>query len=430
MKLNYHLPFLVFLIICLVPNSFGQKENLPKTSAGFPINYEEDLVGNYTLPDLLTLNNGKKVTDAKTWINKRRPEILQQMESIQFGKMPDKPKSISYNIFDKGTVVLKGKALRKQITVFLTKDTLGPKMEVLLYLPANTTKPVPLFLDISFTANANAVDDEGIKPNYIWTREGAKVPSSQGRAFGKLDIDKFISQGFGVATIYYGDIEPDFKNGINFGIRKEFLQFKEVAGDEWGAISAWAWGLSRAMDYFETDKQVDAKRIALHGTSRLGKTVLWTGAHDERFKMIIASCSGEGGAALSRRDYGENIRHLTDTSRYFYQFAPNYHTYAPDINKLPFDAHMLVALIAPRPLLLQTGDTDYWSDPKGEFLSAVAAAPVYKLFGKKGPETNTMPAAGDTSLLNNELGYYMHTGGHGTVPSDWDIFIEYMKKYL
>jgi len=202
-----------------------------------------------------------------------------------------------------------------------------------------------------------------------------------------------------------------------------------VKPDEWGAISAWAWGLSRAMDYFETDKQIDAKRIALQGTSRLGKTVLWTGAHDPRFKMVIPSCSGEGGAAISRRDYGENIKHLTDTSRYFYQFAPNYHSYASDVNKLPFDAHMLVALMAPRALLLQTGDADYWSDPKGEFLAAVAAEPVYKLFGEQGPGIAEMPEAGDSTHMN-KLGYYMHKGGHGTLPADWTLFIEYMKKYL
>jgi len=244
-------------------------------------------------------------------------------------------------------------------------------------------------------------------------------------------VDSFITEGFGIATVYYGDIEPDFKEGIKYGIRSTYLKpGKSNPGpDEWGTISAWAWGLSRAMDYFEKDKQIDAKRVALQGASRLGKTVLWAGAHDQRFKMVIASVSGEGGAAISRRDYGENIKHMTDTSRYYYQFAPNWHGYATDFNKSPVDAHMLVALMAPRPLLLQTGDTDYWSDPKGEFLAAVAAEPVYKLFNKKGPGTTVMPQAGDQTLLNT-LGYYMHAGGHGTVPSDWPIFISYMKKYL
>jgi hypothetical protein len=250
--------------------------------------------------------------------------------------------------------------------------------------------------------------------------------------FGKMNVEQFLDAGFGFATVYYGDIEPDFKDGIKYGIRSHYLKpgQTETASNEWGAIAAWSWGLARAMDYFETDKQIDSKRVALQGASRLGKTVLWAGVKDTRYKMVIASISGEGGAALSRRNYGETIRHISDPSRYLYQFAPNYHSYADNVSSMPVDAHMLVALMAPRPLLLQTGSTDYWSDPKGEFLSAVAAAPVYRLFNEKGPETKDMPAAGDTSLLMNELGYYMHEGGHTVLPTDWTHIISYMKKYL
>ena len=245
-------------------------------------------------------------------------------------------------------------------------------------------------------------------------------------------MERLTAAGYAVATIYYGDIEPDYKLGYQKGIRGYYLKpgQKVPADDEWGAISAWSWGLSRAMDYLETDKQIDAKRVALQGVSRLGKTVLWTGAHDTRFKAVIASCSGEGGAAISRRNYGENLAHMSDTSRYYYQFAPNWHKYAHDFNASPVDAHMLVALMAPRALLLQTGDTDYWSDPKGEFLAAIAAQPVYQLFGMQGPGNAPWPAAGDTSLAYNPLGYYMHSGGHGTVPSDWDIYLAFLKKYL
>jgi hypothetical protein len=421
---------LLILLIGRCDNIYGQN-NLNRVVAGFPVNYSEDSLGTYTLPDVLTLQNGKKVNDAKTWTEKRRPEIVNLFEEHQFGKMPSKPADMSFNVFDKGTEVLGGKAIRKQVTVYFTKDTSEPKMDLLIYLPAKTNKPSPLLLIINFSANSNAVDDPGVKPGEVWTRDGKKVPASQSRAFGKINVDTFVSQGIGVATVYYGDIEPDFKAGIKYGIRSLYLKpgMNEPAANEWGAISAWAWGLSRAMDYFQTDKQIDAKRVALQGTSRLGKTVLWAGAHDPRFKLVIASCSGEGGAALSRRNYGESINHMTDTSRYYYQFAPNRHNYSGDPNQSPVDAHMLVALMAPRPLLLQTGDTDYWSDPKGEFLAAVAAEPVYKLFGKKGPGTDVMPKAGEQTMLNT-LGYYMHAGGHGTIPSDWPIFIQYMKKYL
>ncbi len=400
--------------------------------AGIPVNYDEAKVGTYTLPDVLTLNNGKKVNDAQTWLNTRRPQIVKLFETYQFGKMPGRPASMHFNVFDKGTPVFDGRVTRKQVTVYFTTDTGDHKMDILVYLPAKVTKPVPLLLMISFSPNSSmSPDDAGVKHSYMWTKDGKKIPAPK-TGLGKLDVEKLTSSGYGIATIYYGDIEPDFKTGYKYGIRGYYLKpgMTTSANDEWGAISAWAWGLSRAMDYFETDKQVDAKRIALQGVSRLGKTVLWAGAHDTRFKMVIESCSGEGGAAISRRNYGENIKHITDTSRYYYQFAPNWHNYADDFNASPVDAHMLVALMAPRYLLMQTGDTDYWSDPKGEFLAAVAAAPVYQLFGENGPGASPWVAAGDTSIAFNPLGYYMHKGGHGTVPSDWDIYLAYLKKYL
>jgi len=168
--------------------------------------------------------------------------------------------------------------------------------------------------------------------------------------------------------------------------------------------------------------------VALFGVSRLGKTVLWAGAHDTRFGMVIASCGGEGGAAISRRWYGETIDHMTHPTRYFYQFATNWRNYKDDPSKSPVDGHMLVALMAPRPLLLQTGDTDNWSDPKGEFVAAVAGGPVYELLGEKSLGTDILPAAGEPIL--NDLGYFMHAGGHGALPSDYEIFIRFMKMHF
>jgi hypothetical protein len=226
----------------------------------------------------------------------------------------------------------------------------------------------------------------------------------------------------------YGDIDPDFSGGAGLGVRGLYLKpgQTEPAPDEWGSIAAWAWGMSRAMDYLETDKGVDAKRVAILGVSRLGKTVMWAGARDTRFAMVIASCSGEGGAAISRRAFGETIGHM---NAYFaYQFCANYQKYGKHVDQLPVDAHELVALIAPRPVLLQTGDKDLWSDPKGEFLAAVAAEPVYKLLGKQGLGTDEWPAAGQPIL--HDIGYIMHAGGHGSLPSDRPIFLKFMEMYL
>ncbi|HPR12290.1 MAG TPA: acetylxylan esterase [Bacteroidales bacterium] len=398
--------------------------------AGLPVNYEEDKVGNYTLPDPLTMLNGKKVKNEKQWYKKRRPEILELFYEFQYGKVPGKPKDMSFNVFDKGTPALEGKALRKQVTVYFTKDTSDYKMDILVYLPADAKGPVPLFLNLSFSPNATIADDPGIRAGTMWGRDGQRLPVSRRGGFGRMNLAQFLDEGIGFASIYYGDIEPDFAKGYKYGIRSYYTKPDTAypAPDQWGAISAWSWGLSRAMDYFETDPLIDETKVALFGISRLGKTVLWTGVRDDRFGMVIASCGGEGGAALSRRNYGENIDHMTHPTRYFYQFAGNWRNYKDDFNSSPVDAHMLVALMAPRPLLLQTGLTDYWSDPKGEFLSAVAAEPVWKLLGKKGLETNKWPAPGEAIL--NDLGYYMHEGGHGAMPADYAVFIRFMKMHF
>lgn len=428
---------LLFILLFACATGYGQPDPNQRV-AGFPVNYDEAKAGPYTLPDLLTLENGQKVTSKEMWTHQRRHEIHRLFETTQFGKTPPKPVDLSFKVFENGTAVFGGKAIRKQVTIYFTKDTTDHKVDILFYLPTKMHEKVPLLLNISFSSNNKAVDDPDVKVGLVWPREGkGGVRTLATRAGGEpprhaIPIEDMVSNGIGFATLYYGDIEPDLKKGMQLGgIRKYYLKRGQTGpeADEWGAIAAWSWGLSRVMDYLETDNRVDAKRVALTGSSRLGKTVLWTGANDPRFKMVLASCSGEGGAALSRRDYGENIKHMTDTSRYYYQFAPNRHSYSNDFNSCPVDAHELIALMAPRYLLLQTGDTDYWSDPKGEFLAARAAQPVYDLFGVRNlfPE---MPKAGDTSLAYQPLGYYMHDGGHGMIPSDWQVFIEYMKKFL
>ena len=413
----------VLLISCAAS---AQTEKAPASVvAGIPVNYDESKVGTYTLPDALVLSNGKPVRDAKTWNEKRRPEIVRLFEENQFGRAPGRPAGLSFEVFDKGTPAFDGKAIRRQVTIHFSKDQAGAKADLLLYLPAHASKPVPFLLAVSFSANSNTVDDPGVKPGEVWGPDKKKIPASQGRKFGKIDVARLMDAGFGFGTIYYGDIDPDFAGGIQYGVR---ALYPPPAADEWGTISAWAWGLSRAMDYLETDKSVDAKRVAIHGVSRLGKTVIWAGAHDPRFAMVIASCSGEGGAALSRRNYGETIAHLTAPTRYPYQFCANYAKYAQHVDQFPVDANLLVALIAPRPVLLQTGDKDFWSDPKGEFLAAVAAGPVYRLLGKQGLDTDEMPAAGVG--IFHDIGYFMHAGGHGTIPSDWDQYLKFMQMHL
>jgi hypothetical protein len=427
-KLISSVSSLIMLLSCVAN---GRSASAPRTSvAGIPVNNDEALVGVYSLPDPLVLANGEMVRNVNTWYQKRRPEILRLFEDNQFGRSPERPAGMSFDVFDKGTPVLDGKAIRRQVTIYFSSDKAGPQMDLLLYLPADANKPAPLLLNLSFSANSSVVDDPGIKPGEVWGRDKKKVPAPKGMNFGRLNVTPFLTKGIGVASVYYGDIDPDFQGGVKYGVRGLYLEpgQTEPAPDEWGAIAAWAWGLSRVMDYLETDKDVDAKRVAIFGVSRLGKTVLWAGARDSRFAIVIASCSGEGGAALSRRNYGETIAHLTAPSRYPYQFCANYQKYSDHVDQFPVDAHMLIALIAPRPVLLQTGDQDTWSDPKGEFLAAVAAGPVYRLLGGQDLGTDQMPPAGQPTL--HTIGYYMHSGGHGTLPSDWDVFLKFMRMHL
>lgn len=397
--------------------------------ANIPVNYTEAKVGQYTLPDVLKLSDGRPVRDAATWFEKRRPEIVRLFEDNQYGRSPGRPAEMSFDVFDKATPAFDGKAIRRQVTIYFSKDRTEPKMDLLIYLPAGASKPVPLLLNLGFSANNTTVNDPNVKVGTMWDRrQNQRVPATRG--FGRLNVLPVLEKGFGIATFNYTDVDPDALGAIAYGVRKLYLNKgqSKPAPDEWGSIAAWAWGLSRAIDYFETDKDVDSKRIAVMGVSRLGKTVLWAGACDTRIALVIASCSGEGGAALSRRNYGETIKHLVAPTRYPYQFCANYGKWADKVDEFPVDAHMLIALIAPRPVLLQTGYTDKWSDPYGEFLAAVAAGPVYKLLGKQGLDTDKMPAPGEPIM--HTIGFYMHAGGHGPAPADWPVFLRFMQMHL
>lgn len=421
---------IIALSLLSVCPAFSQTKAPRDTVAGIPVNYDESKVGTYTLPDPLVFPDGSRVKDTSQWYRKRRPQILARFKEDQYGYAPAAPSPLKFDVFDKGSPAFSGKVIRKQVTIYLTADQNGPKMDLLLYLPAHRRHPVAVLLRIGFFPNSSSVNDPGVRRGEMWNRKGQKVPAPAKIPFGTFDVQRLTSDGFGVAMVYYGDIEPDFAGGIPYGVEGAYLKpgQSQPGPDQWGAIAAWAWGLSRAMDYLQTDKDVDPERVALLGVSRLGKTVLWAAASDPRFALVIASCSGEGGAALSRRNYGETIAHLTAPSRYPYQFCANYQHFARHVDQLPVDGNMLLSLIAPRPVLLQTGDQDLWSDPKGEFLAAAAASRVYEFLGSAGLPASRWPPAGKPYL--STIGYYMHHGGHGIRPPDWNVFIAFLKKYL
>ncbi len=398
-------------------------------------NLDEAKVGAYSLPPLLVSADGKPVRTGQQWTSRRRPEVLKLFEDHMHGRTPvGRPRDLSWKVVEKDAGALGGTARRKQIEVRFSKQPGTPVMHVLLYTPSAAKGPVPVFLVLHFNGNWAIVDDPGVRLYDTWDRkkrERVTPAADVARGTSKeWDVPGILARGYGVAAIYYGDVEPDFDGGAGLphGVRPLFWKAgqTERAPGDWGAIGAWAWGMSRALDYLRTDRDVDGRKVIAVGQSRLGKTVLWAGAQDQRFAMVIASCSGEGGAALARRDYGENLDNMT--SRYLYQFSEGFGRYNKRWNDLPVDAHMLVALMAPRPLLLNTGSEDRWSDPRGEFLAAQAASPVYELFGKQGLASEAQPPL-DVPLLR-DLAFHEHTGRHAILATDWKVFLDYADSRL
>ena len=394
-------------------------------------NYDEAKVRQYTLPDPLAMRNGERVRDAKTWTARRRPEILEIYRSEVFGRSPAAPAKPAFEVTSVDKAALGGKAIRKQVTVWFAGRNSGPKMDLLIYLPAGAKKPAPMFLGLGFTGNDGVSLDPGIKLGDEWktdpvTKKMVKrtnAESARGAAASRWPVETILAAGYGLATANYADIEPDFDGGMQYGVRPLFFRPGQTqpAPDEWGAIGAWAWGLSRAMDYLQTDRDVDAKHVAVIGHSRLGKTALWAGAQDTRFAMVISNDSGEGGAAISRRNFGETT---ADLNRAFpHWFDANFKKYSGHEEEMPFDSHFLLALAAPRPLYVASAVEDTWSDPRGEFLAAVAASPVWALFGKQGIGTDQMPA--NNQPIQHTVAYHIRTGKHDITAYDWEQYLKF-----
>lgn len=398
-------------------------------------NFDETKVGSYTLPDPLVTAGGKPVRTATEWQTARRPELLQLFEERMFGKTPAGHTAAEVQVMSEPVQFGAVKAVRRQVTLALGGAG-GPRLHLLLYLPA-VHGPTPVFLGLNFSGNHTVAADPGIALHDTWVRDpnaGARLvrrmpdKSSRGSNASAWQVEKLLSRGYGLATVYYGDIEPDFDGGLPYGVRALFLKPGQTSfgDDEWGALAAWGWGLSRAMDYLSADTAVDARRVALMGHSRLGKAALWASALDPRFALVISNESGEGGAALSRRDYGETIEHLNVVFPHWY--CRNYRQYNGHPEQLPFDSHELLALTAPRPLYVASAEGDQGSDPKGEFLGALHAGPVYRLFGKQGLDTETMPPPHQPIL--HTVGYHLRAGKHDVTEYDWEQYLRFADLHL
>jgi len=400
-------------------------------------NYSEQKVPKYTLPNPLKLSDGSRVTDGRTWRTKRRPEILELFRKYVYGRAPiTRPENMTFEVFDLEKQALGGLATRKQVTVNFTGEKDGPKMDILIYLPNAAEKPVPAFVLLNFGGNHTIHIDPAIKLSERWMRsKSAGVvknradEKSRGRSSSRFNVEKILKRGYGLATIYYGDIDPDFHDGFKNGVHPVFdkLIDGERAPDAWGSICAWAWGLSRAMDYFESDENIDNKRVAVLGHSRLGKTALWAGARDERFAFVISNNSGCGGAALSRRAFGETVKRINTSFPHW--FCENFKQYNGKEDAIPVDQHMLIALMAPRPVYVTSADGDLWADPRGEFLSCRYAGGVYRLLGLRGLRVRQMPAL-DEPVQEGAIGYHVRSGGHNLTEYDWQRFMDFADKHF
>ena len=395
-------------------------------------NYDEALVPVYELPDPLTCLDGTHVKDGQTWTSKRRGEIRQLFDEHVYGAMPNAYADTRFELLEEGSA-LGGQAVRRQVAIRLGQN--GPQMELLFFLPADKNGPVPLFVGLNFHGNHSVHDDPAIRLSTGWMRgddqgivNNRSTEAARGVVRRRWAVEKIVSRGYGVATAYCGDLDPDFDDGYANGVHPLFYKPDQTQpGDgDWGSIGAWAWGLSRALDYCEHDAEIDHQRVAVMGHSRLGKTALWAGACDERFAMVISNESGCGGAALSRRCYGETVGRINRTFPHW--FCNNFRYYNDREDALPVDQHMLIALAAPRPVYVASAVDDRWADPYGEFLGALHADPVYRLLCGDGLPIENMPPIDESRM--GRMGYHVRSGGHDVTDLDWRHFLDFADRHL
>ncbi|HAQ19646.1 MAG TPA: acetylxylan esterase [Prolixibacteraceae bacterium] len=417
--------FFLFIYLLLHIEAFAQREN---------VIYDESKVPEYQIPDVLTRFNRGKVKSEKTWFKKQRPDILKVFTEEVYGKFPGNQEISEVKVWETSANAVNGLAIRKQLSLFFKKNNHNLEVNILMYLP-KTDRKVPVFLACNFTGNHAVYNDPNIRLTESWVANNPSVgiinnqvtEQSRASASDRWPVDEIIKSGYGLVTVYYGDIDPD-KNDFSDGIHPFFYEANQIKPkiDEWGSVAAWAWGLSGVMDYLEKDPLVDAKEVAVLGHSRLGKAALWAGATDQRFAMVISNESGCGGAALSKRIFGETV--LMINTSFPHWFCDNFLKYNNKEELLPVDQHMLLALIAPRPLYVASAEGDPWADPKGEFLSAKYASSVYELLGLEGLPAKEMPEVNHPVM--GTVGYHIRSGKHDLTLYDWQQYIRFADKHF
>ncbi|MBR5026269.1 MAG: hypothetical protein IKX48_14495 [Victivallales bacterium] len=365
------------------------------------INYFEDKVPSYELPPLLKDDDGQPITTVAQW-TARRAKLLDLFRNELYGYSPERPKDEWFDVAKIDRKAMDGAATLKLVNIHLGAQPEAPVIHLNLFIPNNRTKPAPAFLLICNRDRSNIDPTRKIKSDF-WPAE------------------QIVARGYAAASFFNGDVAPDKYDGFTTGIHAYLQNPAARKFNSWGTIAAWAWGGSRVMDYFETDPDIDEKHCAVTGHSRGGKTALWCGAQDERWALTISNCSGCSGAAIARRRFGESLKVIQNAFKHW--FCGNYRKYIDREDDLPFDQHELVALVAPRAVYVTSADEDLWADQRGEWLAVHEAAPVWKLFGRKGLPSDIMPPL-DKPLIGDGMGYHIRTGEHNYKVFDWNAHMD------
>lgn len=397
--------------------------------------FNEDLVPDYTLKDPLIANDGHRVETPEDW-RKRRKELQAIFEENIYGKIPDLPYEVSIEILEDWAPAFDGIGKRKQVKLIISTEYGSQSANMLIYAPKNTEQPVPAFLGLNFMGNQTIENDPNIIATKVWLMKrsdtGESTVEEKVMDRGMIDagwpVKRVIQEGFALATACYGDFDPDYHDNYQNGLHGIFTKpGQERTSDDWGSVCLWGFGLSRMLDVLEEEPEIDASKVAVVGTSRLAQTSLWAGIRDERFFMIIDNESGCGGSALNKRRFGESVYAIN--LRFPHWYCTNFEKYNDNESELPMDTHGILAMAAPRPLYIGTAVEDSWSDPKGMYLAAKAASPVYEFLGKPGLPMKEFPEVSQTDF-SGFIGFHHRTGGHGVNEFDWIQFIEFFKQHL
>uniref|UniRef100_UPI0040578D28 glucuronyl esterase domain-containing protein n=1 Tax=Alistipes sp. TaxID=1872444 RepID=UPI0040578D28 len=391
------------------------------------INYDEKRASNYTLPELLTCQDGTKVTTVEQWEKHRRPELLKMFSNIVYGQTPvvDDLK-VKYKVIAENKKAFGGKATAQQVMFTFSRGKQKLQALVLVHYPNNSSKRVPVFIGYNFRGNHSLTKDEWVEysPYFVNYIDKSDKLMIRGQKIGFWPIEEIVTRGYAAVTLCYHDIYPDRVDGLAGKGLFELLPKSADDGSRWQAIGVWSYALSRVTDWVVKQPWANKEQLAVIGHSRQGKVALWTGVQDKRFKVVISNNSGCGGAALSKRVYGEDVRYIN--KRFPHWFCTNFAKYSNREQDLSIDQHQLLAMVAPRFLYVASASEDRWADPKGEYLATYHASPVYELYGLKGLTSAQMPEIGKP--IHNNIGYHLREGKHALRPYDWNFYMDFCDK--